>query len=148
MTRHYQQNDLYIRGAIIAQSERPIIQIVRAYNHKVDQVRKINLNDLAENPSVLTQEFVYQGSKGLEIRIRPPWFTTELNLAGRPGSNRGTWIYFIEKPNSRILVGVNVLGLDKTLADENLDEIIRATSIVEIDSTAADVEQYMRKRIA
>lgn len=148
MTRHYRQEYLHIRGAMIATSPKPIIENIGLYNPKVNQFPIINWEALAKNPEILAGEFIYQGPKGTEIRIRPPWFTKELRLDPKPGSNRDTWIYFIEKPDSKVLVGVNVLGLERQLVDENLDEIIRATFFVEIESTAADVEQYMRKRVA
>lgn len=148
MTRHYRQEDLHIRGAMIATSPKPIIEFIRLYNSKVSQLPIIKLEDITRNPEILVGEFVYQGAKGTEIRVRPPWFTKEPRLDIKPGSNRDTWIYFIERPDSKVLVGVNVLGLERQLIDENLDEIIRATSFVEIESTAADVEQYMRKRVA
>lgn len=150
--RHYQQEGLYTRGALVA--EKPamlLLDLIGKYNPRVATLRSITLDDLSKDPTLLAGEFVYIRGQELEVRMRPCGYIAGGSLSGRPGSDRDRWVYFMKvslPAGDKIIVGVNSQGLDNHSVNEVLDEIIRTTEIRELDSQPSDVERYMRKRIA
>lgn len=146
--RHYKQEELYTRCAVIAETVKPIVDTIREYNPRVDELKRVTLEEIMSDINLIKGEFVYEGKNGTEVRIRPPGFTEEGSITGRPGSNRDRWIYFIDLGNSIILVGVNSLGLENSVAGEVIDEVVRAAGLKELDSTEQNVARYMNKRIA